>query len=349
MFDFPNSPTIGQQVIEPNGAAVQWDGTKWASVAGQVNSVAPLYNNVGRNLIHNGMMNIAQRGTVAFSSVGYTLDRWRLDFALDTVGVQQIDNDDAHRTQIGDEAASKLMFVGVTGNAGAGAFTVVSQFIEDVRRLAGKAVTVSFWAYATAGTPKIGVAAQQVFGTGGSPSAAVNINGTPVTLSTTVTRYSVTFTYPSIIGKTVGTNGDHYSRLALFFSSGSTNNAFAGGIGVQTANFILWGVQLEIGSVATPLEKIEYADDLRHCQRFYQTLGQYVGGYASGAGLTLAASVSIPVAMRTIPTIVMTGSAPLNLNSVTSAAGSGFLYTQGIAAATGQWAINNGYNLSADL
>jgi hypothetical protein len=292
MFDFPNSPTIGQQVIEPNGAAVQWDGTKWASVAGQVSSVAPLYNNIGRNLIHNSMFNIAQRGSAAFSTVGYTLDRWRLDFSLDTTAVQQIDNDDAHRTQIGDEAATKLMYVSVTGNSGAGAFTVVSQFMEDVRRLAGKTVTVSFWAYATAGTPKIGVAAQQYFGTGGSPSAAVSINGTPITLSTTAMRYSVTFTYPSIIGKTVGTNPDHYSRLALFFSSGASNNAFAGGIGVQTANFILWGVQLEIGSTMTPLEKLDPRIELSNCQRFFERKSLLLN---EGLGVGTVQTVSSPV------------------------------------------------------
>jgi hypothetical protein len=108
-------------------------------------------------------------------------------------------------------------------------------------------------------------------------------------------------------------------------------------------------VKFEPGSVATPWVALPPQQQLAACQRFYQTLGQYVAGYASGAGLTIAASVSIPVAMRATPTVVMTGSAPLNLNSVTSVAGSGFLYTQGIAAAAGQWAINVGYNLSADL
>src|SRR5678810_1043983 len=82
MFDFPNSPTIGQQVIEPNGAAVQWDGTKWASVAGQVNSVSPLYNNVGRNLIHNSMFNVNQRGLGSWTTSGvYTSDRWYMGFS----------------------------------------------------------------------------------------------------------------------------------------------------------------------------------------------------------------------------------------------------------------------------
>jgi len=343
-----------QAQMVASGAGVSTWNTRAGAVTLQQADVAAVgaLHDDGRNLVMNGCFNIAQRGSTAFSTSGYTLDRWRLDLALDTTTVQQIDNDDAHRTQIGDEAATKLMFVGVTGNAGAGAFTVVSQFIEDVRRLAGKAVTVSFWAYATAGTPKIGVAAQQIFGTGGSPSAPVAINGTPVTLSTTAARYSVTFTYPSIIGKTVGTNPDHYSRLALFFSSGATNNAFAGGIGVQTANFLLWGVQLEIGSVATPLD---YGgtpqQQLAACQRFYQvytnaTLHSNGSGTFGGAISTYLFSVTL----RGSPTITpygATGTATGTIN-IPYVAPTGVSFSFTSPNSLGLYYIFN-YAASADL
>ena len=91
-----------------------------------------------------------------------------------------------------------------TGNAGAGAFNAVTQQIEDVRRLAGKTVTVSFWAVAGAGTPKLGVSLNQIFGTGGSPSAYVPTAGQAVTLTTSLARYALTFTLPSVAGKTLG-------------------------------------------------------------------------------------------------------------------------------------------------
>ena len=43
-------------------------------------------------------------------------------------------------------------------------------------------------------------------------------------------------------------------------------------VGVQSGSIAIWGVQLEIGSVATPLEKPDPQQDLAKCQRFYQTL-----------------------------------------------------------------------------
>ena len=54
----------------------------------------------------------------------------------------------------------------------------------------------------------------------------------------------------------------------------------AGNIGVQSGTVYLWGVQLEIGSVATPLD---YGgtpqQQLAQCQRFFQIV--MTGGRAS--------------------------------------------------------------------
>ena len=348
---FTGTPSLPAGAIAVTAAAGDAD-TSLATTAFVAAAVAPALNDVGRSLVHNPIFNVAQRGAGPFTTTAsYTLDRWKLDFALDTISVQQLANDDTHRAQIGDEAANNLMYVIVTGNAGASAFSIVSQFIENVRRLAGKTVTVSFWAYATAGTPKIGVAAGQSFGTGGSPSAQVNINGTSVTLNTTATRYSVTFTFPSSAGKTLGTNGDSYSRLVLFFSSGSTNNTFAGGIGVQSANFLLWGVQLEIGSAATPLEKPDPQQDLAKCQRFYQLVNASVRGVAGATGGFFDTAVSW-VTMRAQPTITLNaaGSAS-NASSVillpNSANGGRFEAQAGVSGDS--YALNYSYALSADL
>jgi hypothetical protein len=56
-------------------------------------------------------------------------------------------------------------------------------------------------------------------------------------------------------GKTLGSNNDSFTGLEFFYSSGATNNAIAGNIGVQSGTINIWGVQLEIGSIATQLEK----------------------------------------------------------------------------------------------
>jgi hypothetical protein len=73
MFDFPNAPTNGQLVTGPTGQVFQWDGTKWVTLATQP---PPSAGNVGRNLLHNAMFNVWQRGTGPFNTAGYTADRW---------------------------------------------------------------------------------------------------------------------------------------------------------------------------------------------------------------------------------------------------------------------------------
>lgn len=303
MFDFPNSPTIGQQVIEPNGAVVQWDGTKWASVAGQVNSVAPLYNNVGRNFIHNSMFNIQQRGAGPFTTIVYTADRWGLYFTGgDTNSITLPVAADVVRTTIGDESCQYILQNVITGSASASAFTVIYQLIENVRRLANKTVTISFWAQASTTGLKIGVLLRQSFGTGGSPSPLINLTPQTVSLTTGFARYSLTFIFPSIAGKTFGTNNNDNVEIDFYLSSGANNNSFAGGIGVQSGTFWLWGVQLEIGSTMTPLEKLDPRIDLANCQRFYQTGRLQLYSHA-GAGSTVAQSVLFPVVARATPTL----------------------------------------------
>jgi hypothetical protein len=307
---------------------------------------------IGRNLIHNPLFNVAQRGVGPWTTSQYTLDRWRIDLNLDVDSISQSQYNDAQRAAVGDEEAINVMVAGVTGNAGAAAFSLLSQPVENVRRLANKTVTVSFWAHASSGTPKVGVGFRQFFGTGGSPSAFVDLNATAVTLSTTPARYSITTTLPSIAGKTLGTNNDHYTRMGLWLSSGATNNALAGGVGVQGTNFVFWGVQLEIGSVATPLEKPDPRYDLSNCQRFYQVGYFNYGGYGA-AGTPISVSQQLPVTMRVAPTMVNTGGgAATNVSSpvlgIGNGSNSGF-YIGGSVTGVGNFAFYGNYSASADL
>lgn len=180
-------------------------------------------------------------------------------------------------------------------------------------------MTVSFWALCTTSTSlKIGINFEQYFGTGGSPSAQVNGAGqaTPA-LTETWTRYSLRFAIPSTSGKTLGTNGDDTISLNLWFSAGSDNSSSqAGGIGVQSGNPMIWGVQLEVNSSATALETIDPREDLANCQRFLQwsAYPNYTVGAASGAGNpglyfvidnVTGLNLTIPLSqtMRAVPTV----------------------------------------------
>jgi hypothetical protein len=172
-----------------------------------------------------------------------------------------------------------------------------------------------------------------------------------VQLSTTATRYSVTLAIPSIAGKTLGTNNDHYTRLTFWLSSGATQNAAAGGIGVQSATFVFWGVQLEIGPTATPLEKLDPRNDLANCQRFYQTGGIQYYGYGA-AGETVVMSTPPPVTMRGAPTIVTTVGLSNNATGASvgwAAAPYNFFNVSGVVTALGAFNLLVSFTASADL
>jgi len=292
MFDFPSSPTIGQQVIEPNGAAVQWDGTKWASVAGQVNSVAPLYNNIGRNLIHNSMFNINQRGLGSWTTSGvYTSDRWYMGFSggTYTASVGAMPPNTAAGA-FGDEACQYIMINNVAGTSGVNDYSLLMQKIENVRRLSGKTITLSFWSWSDQSNMKIGVELEQQFGSGGSAAVVGNGSRAFNLVMATPTRFSTTITLPSVSGKTI--NAGDLTQLNFWLSNGSGYTSRSGGVGVQTATIYLWGVQLEIGSTMTPLEKLDPRIELSNCQRFFERKSLLLN---EGLGVGTVQTVSSPV------------------------------------------------------
>jgi hypothetical protein len=332
----PANPTQGQQWWDANGGqlyiwyddgnSAQWvvanntpaglgdapnDANTYGRHAGawtQVATSAVAANNVGRNLLHNGLFNVAQRGVGPWTTGVYTLDRWFTGLTSDAISFSQITLADADRAAIGDEAASVALQNVFTGNAAAGAFNLLMQRIEGMRRVSGKTVTVSFWARASVAGLKVGVSIDQNPGSGGSPSASVNGNGVAVTLATTWAKYSASIVVPSAAGLTLGTNGDSTTQLDFWYSAGATMAMRAGNIGVQSGTVQLWGVQLEIGSVATPLDYGGTLEDqTRQCLRFYQAnLFFNLNGYNT-AGANLSYTMTLFVPMRAIPTVTTSG------------------------------------------
>jgi hypothetical protein len=93
-------------------------------------------------------------------------------------------------------------------------------------------------------------------------------------------------------------NGNYYS-----------NSTQANVIGTTGATFYLTGVQLEVGTVATPFEWRQAQTELALCQRYYARLagfsGNYVGFGSGHATSTTAgyAFIKYPVTMRGYPTV----------------------------------------------
>ena len=97
------------------------------------------------------------------------------------------------------------------------------------------------------------------------------------------------------------TNANRAAGIDSFFSS--TDN-----------NFFITGVQLEVGSVATPFEHRSFGEELALCQRYCQVRGtsgnaNEVFQWGAGNGTTTMTAISqLPITMRTRPTVVATAS-----------------------------------------
>ena len=341
------------------------DSTSWVAAtnmtglanAATKDDVASSQQNVGRNKLHNSMFNVAQRGAGPFTVAGsLSLDRWSLYFNLDTLSIQQTIVSDGDRSQIGDEAAKACLGAVFTGNAGAAAQSILSQSIEDVRRVAGKTVIVSFWAKYTSGTPRLGICLAQAFGYGGSPSATTYTPATPVTLSAAWQRYSVSVVMPSVSGRTFGTTaGTDFTQCVFVFSHGASLGSTYGNVGVQSGTIALWGIQLEIAQPGqtqpTPLEKPDPVMQLQQCQRFYATIPASARFSASAAGQIIHHTVTWPP-MRAAPTAVLvsagTSSNATSIAMNTPAANGGYFTIQSVAAGD-TYVFASTYSLSADL
>ena len=73
------------------------------------------------------------------------------------------------------------------------------------------------------------------------------------------------------------------------------------------ATFEVTGLQLEVGSQATPFEHLSFGEELKLCQRYYQVGSSIGAGYGSANGYARAGSV-YATQMRATPTLSTTNS-----------------------------------------
>jgi hypothetical protein len=241
-----------------------------------------------RNLIINGAMQVAQRGT-SFGSLGsraYTLDRWNVDAGV-TVQRADLSVDEI-------SADTRLKYaLQLLGNTSSQYFR---QPIEDVTQFSSVTYTLSFWVKGSAATTLNNIYARQAFGSGGS--AVVDTAFSPVShsVTTSFTKYTGTVTLPSISGKTLGSG--HHLELFMQVPNGTT--------------IYITGVQLEVGDgPATPFEHRSYGDELARCQRYYRKVKARSahGGFETTTNAVIYGQH--PVTMRTSPTVTRLAQASL--------------------------------------
>ena len=256
---------------------------------------------VQQNPFLNSAMQIWQRGTsTACSTTAYAADRWQAYRAVAGATVsRQVTNDTTNLPNI--QYAARVQRD--SGNTATNAI-FISQSLETINSIqfVGKTVTLSFYARAGANYSAASSALNIIVSSGTgtdqnvltSYTGANNFISQTGTLTTTWQRFTYTGTVP-----TTATELGTY----IYYTPAGTAGA--------NDYFEITGVQLEVGSVATPFHTYAATiqGELAACQRYYwrSTPGNYFGNYAIGmaGSATLAyVALKLPVTMRIIPTAI---------------------------------------------
>jgi len=261
----------------------------------------------GKNKIINGDFTINQRAFTSATATGtYMFDRWYNRTNGDGTGTFSAETFTPGTAPVAGYEATNFIRIVTSGSTNSATLMGLRQSIEDIRTLAGQTVTLSFWAKAASGTPKVYPSLLQVTGSGGS----ANVEYLPTaaaTLSTSWARYSFTYTLANLSGVTIGTGS--YLMVNIIVSAGTNFAAANAAIGIQNATFDFWGLQVEAGSVATAFQTATgtLQGELAACQRYYYRTtpgndGRFFGisyNYNTTNGVM---QVNFPVTMRVRPT-----------------------------------------------
>jgi hypothetical protein len=253
-----------------------------------------------RNLIINGAMQVAQRGT-SFSAGGavYTLDRW---LVFRSAASQSTD------VPTGEGLVNSIQLT-ITSQT-SGQFASVEQKFENEKLVVGRQLTFSFWIKGST----TGTAVVRNF----SQSNSIGFGHTAFDITTSWQRVTATFTVPSLGGGT-----SNWCSFGIDFNVNNVAGLSYSGSGVSepsyTGTVYLTGVQLEVGDVATPFEHESYGETLAKCQRYYtEVTSASSGGYIFGPSPGMAwnstsisgSQIIFPVEMRTAPSFTQSVGTP---------------------------------------
>ena len=290
-----NNPTVAGNLTVSGTSTLTGNTTASGNVtvAGDFVPSEPLSN---RNMIINGGMQVWQRGTSAVTATTTydTADRWRFydpssgSFTSErhTMAVAEL-NTTGHRT------ALKLACTGVS-SAGSSDHAYFYQALEgqDCQKLQygtanAKNVTLSFWVKSSiTGTYCISVYADAATNYQVAKEYTISSADTWEYKTITITPTEGSTSLITSSGGLFDNNTSQAFLLYFFLVSGSSiegtaNEWGTGGTRYSTSNQVNWlsntsntfyitGIQLEVGSNATPFEHRTYADELSRCERYYQ-------------------------------------------------------------------------------
>ena len=326
-------PDATGTLLNSDGSAASLTAIPAANITGTLPAIsgANLTGISGRrNIVNNGAMQVAQRGTSSTVSGYGSVDRWK---SVNNVGVthtqEAITSGDPF--DVGFRHAFKLTNTATVDNA-ATHYVSCYQYIEaqDLATSgwdytdASSYITISFWIKSSvAGTyyvnPMTEDGTKKVYPQSFSLSAATwtkvekSFPGhADLTFDNDVNRgmalhispfYGTDFTSGvSTSAWSTYASGDRFPDFAQRWGSAGTG-----------ATWEITGVQLELGSVATNFEHRSYGEELARCLRyFYQCCNGASQEIASGwyyNSTMIAMIVEMPVPMRSNPTVAVSGTA----------------------------------------
>ena len=305
-----------------------------------VNGISPLANTTrfARNLVINGAMQVAQRGTSSTGTGYQTVDRMSVAFAGHDEAPTMTQADVASGTSpytSGFKKSMKIQNGNQTSGAGAADELALTYHFEgqDIAESgwnvasASSNVTLSFWVKSSV---------TQQFQTNVRLYGPANGNQREFAFAYTLsanTWTKVTKTIPGHASNTV--RGDNalgmFLQFPMFWGTNYTANArnhdtWEAKNNNQnmkdypstwwTTNDATWeitGIQLEVGDTATDFEHRSFGEELAACQRYYYQIGgasQGGGGFdylAHGFADTTTRAIHLiqfPQEMRAAPTLV---------------------------------------------
>jgi len=287
-----------------------------------------------RNMVINGAMNVAQRGTsstgLGASSGYFTVDRFKSVIGNSAGRFTMTQTADG---PVGFANCIKLDCTTADTSIAASEYFAIAHYIEgqNLQRIGkgesgAKQITLSFY-----------VKANGVFNFAIELYDADNARQITKLYATTTSwvKHEITFPADEDDGSSPFDDDNATSLLMNFwlhagseYTGGTLNSSSwandttanrAAGISSFFSstdnNFFITGVQLEVGSSATPFEHKTFAQDLHECERYYQRIAATSDAYKRFGNLfaqsATLALVQIPLTqtLRAIPTIVSTGTA----------------------------------------
>lgn len=263
-----------------------------------------------RNKIINGDFGTWQRGVTAIGPITiappkrFLADRWAVGGSATTVTISRQTFSNGQTQVPGNPIYFHRTVVTAQPSQSNFNYCILQQAIENVRTLADKTVTVSFWAKADLNRPII-VELIQLLAT---PATQTGGQVKQINLTNTWQKYTFTANIPSLAGQTIVEN-ENGLVLNFWFNAESAWYSRIGTFANQSGTFDIAQVQVEEGSVETPFEQRPIGLELLLCQRYYQR-GHWMSTVrVANSTVPTTPHVLLPTPMRAIPAITLTETA----------------------------------------